>query len=49
VDALFGSVEGRKGADPASSYTATLFAVGTPLIARDIGEEAVETAVAALT
>lgn len=55
LDALFATIESRKaafengGADPASSYTAKLFAGGTPLIARKIGEEAVETAVAALT
>lgn len=49
LDALFATIESRKGADPDSSYTAKLFAGGTPLIARKLGEEAVETAVAALT
>ena len=48
LDDLFATIEARKGADPGSSYTATLFAGGTPLIARKVGEEAVETAVAAL-
>jgi len=49
LDALFAIIESRKGGDPESSYTARLFAGGTPLIARKLGEEAVETAVAALT
>ena len=49
LDALFATIESRKGGDPESSYTARLFAGGTPLIARKLGEEAVETAVAALT
>jgi len=49
LDALFATIESRKGGDPESSYTARLFAGGAPLIARKLGEEAVETAVAALT
>ncbi|MEQ9556011.1 MAG: phosphoribosyl-ATP diphosphatase [Rhodospirillales bacterium] len=49
LDALFATIESRKGGDPASSYTAKLFAGGAPLIARKLGEEAVETAIAALT
>jgi phosphoribosyl-ATP pyrophosphohydrolase len=38
----------RRGADPASSYVASLFAKGRPRIARKLGEEAVEAVVAAL-
>jgi len=39
----------RRDADPASSYVARLIASGTPLAARKLGEEAVETVVAALS
>lgn len=39
----------RQGADPSSSYVAQLFAKGLPEIARKLGEEAVEAAVAALS
>ena len=38
----------RRGADPSSSYVAQLQARGLPVIARKLGEEAVETVVAAL-
>lgn len=37
----------RKQADPASSYTAQLYASGTKRIAQKVGEEGVETALAA--
>ena len=37
----------RKGADPATSYTASLYARGTKRIAQKVGEEGVETALAA--
>ena len=37
----------RKGADPATSYTANLYARGTKRIAQKVGEEGVETALAA--
>lgn len=40
-------IAGRKGADPATSYTASLFARGTKRIAQKVGEEGVETALAA--
>jgi len=43
LDELFAVIESRKGADPASSYTAKLFARGTAKIAQKVGEEAVET------
>ena len=38
----------RKGADPASSYTAKLLAGGPALAAKKFGEEAVETVIAAV-
>jgi phosphoribosyl-ATP pyrophosphohydrolase len=38
----------RAKASPAESYVASLMARGLPVIARKVGEEAVETAVAAL-
>ena len=41
-------VRGRRGADPGTSYVASLFAKGRPRIARKLGEEAVELVVAAL-
>lgn len=40
-------IASRKGADPASSYTAQLYAKGTKRIAQKVGEEGVETALAA--
>jgi phosphoribosyl-ATP pyrophosphohydrolase len=39
----------RRDADPASSYVARLLAAGPPLAARKLGEEAIETVVAALS
>lgn len=39
----------RLGADPADSYVAQLRARGLPVIARKLGEEAVETVIAALS
>ena len=49
LDRLFSAIAARKGADPKSSYTAKLFAQGAPKIAQKLGEEAVETVIAALT
>jgi len=46
---LWDTVEDRKRNAPAGSYTAGLFAQGLPRIAQKVGEEAVETAVAALS
>ncbi len=40
-------IEGRKGADPGSSYVARLFAKGGDAILKKIGEEATETVMAA--
>lgn len=45
---LAAALELRRGADPASSYTARLLAAGVPRIAQKVGEEAVEVVVAAL-
>jgi phosphoribosyl-ATP pyrophosphohydrolase len=42
-------VASRKGADPASSYTAQLLAGGPPMAAKKFGEEAVEAALAAVS
>src|SRR6266545_2574319 len=42
LDRLWRVIESRRGADPATSYTARLFARGTPKIAQKLGEEAVE-------
>lgn len=49
LDRLYATIAERKGADPTTSYTAKLFADGRGKIARKLGEEAVETTVAALT
>jgi phosphoribosyl-ATP pyrophosphohydrolase len=46
---LEATIAARRGADPASSYVASLFAKGRPKIARKLGEEAIETIVAALS
>lgn len=48
LDQLYAVVNARKGDDPDQSYTARLFAKGTPKIAQKLGEEAVETVIAAL-
>jgi phosphoribosyl-ATP pyrophosphohydrolase len=48
IDRLFAVVQSRKDADPATSYTAKLFAQGTLKIAKKLGEEGVETALAAV-
>jgi phosphoribosyl-ATP pyrophosphohydrolase len=42
-------VAARKGADPASSYTAQLLAGGPPSAAKKFGEEAVEAVLAAVS
>lgn len=47
LDRLADTLESRQGADPASSYTAMLFAKGTDAILKKIGEEATETILAA--
>jgi phosphoribosyl-ATP pyrophosphohydrolase len=45
LDRLFAIIESRKGADPATSYTARLMARGRIKIAQKLGEEAVEAAI----
>ena len=45
---LAATIAARRDADPAISWVARLHAGGVPLIARKLGEEAVETVVAAL-
>ena len=42
-------IASRKGQDPKSSYTAYLFERGTKRIAQKVGEEGLETALAAAT
>jgi len=44
---LAATIQARKGADPASSYVASLFAKGDDAILKKIGEEATETVMAA--
>lgn len=48
LDLLYATVASRKGGDPEKSYTAKLFARGRNKIVQKLGEEAVETVVAAL-
>ena len=48
LERLFAVVEGRRGGDPETSHTARLFAKGRHKIAQKVGEEAIETVVAAL-
>jgi phosphoribosyl-ATP pyrophosphohydrolase len=46
---LFDTIVSRKGGDASGSYTAKLLARGTDKIAQKLGEEAVETVIAAVT
>ena len=48
IDRLFAAIETRKGADPSVSYTAKLLAEGRAKCAKKLGEEAVETCIAAM-
>lgn len=48
LDRLFEVIAARKGADAASSYTAKLLSRGVPACAQKLGEEAVETVIAAI-
>jgi len=48
IDALYAVIESRRGTDPDASYTARLLGKGTNKIAQKVGEEAVETVIAAL-
>ncbi len=42
LDALFATIEARKGADPSTSHSAKLMSRGTAKVAQKFGEEAVE-------
>jgi phosphoribosyl-ATP pyrophosphohydrolase len=46
---LAATIAARRTADPETSWVAKLHARGTPVIARKLGEEAIETVVAALS
>ena len=48
LDRLFATIAARRSADPASSYTAKLLKDGVERCAKKFGEEAVETAIAAV-
>ncbi len=48
LDRLYKVIASRKGADPALSNTARLFAKGSEKIAQKLGEEAVETLIEGL-
>jgi len=48
IDRLYAVIRQRQGADPESSYTARLLDEGTAKIAQKLGEEAIETALAAV-
>jgi phosphoribosyl-ATP pyrophosphohydrolase len=49
IEKLQETIADRKRNAPAGSYTASLFAAGLPRIAQKVGEEGVETVVAALS
>ncbi|MCP4394678.1 MAG: phosphoribosyl-ATP diphosphatase [Alphaproteobacteria bacterium] len=49
IGQLYDIIESRKGENPETSYTAKLLAGGAPLIARKLGEEALETVIATLS
>lgn len=48
LDSLFATIAARRGADPATSYTAKLLSRGRATIAQKLGEEAVEAVIAAV-
>ena len=48
IDRLFQLIASRKGADSSTSYTAKLFEQGRVKCAKKLGEEAVETSLAAV-
>ena len=49
IDRLYAVIEDRRVADPDKSYTAKLLARGRSKIAQKMGEEAVETVIAAIS
>lgn len=48
LQSLFETILSRKGADPSTSYTASLFSKGTAKITQKVGEEAIETCIEAM-
>lgn len=48
IERLHAVIRGRRGADPEKSYVARLYAKGRVKIAQKVGEEGVETALAAV-
>jgi len=48
LDRLFATISARRSSDPSKSYTAKLLAEGVERCAKKFGEEAVETALAAM-
>jgi phosphoribosyl-ATP pyrophosphohydrolase len=48
LERLFAVIDGRRGADPGTSYTARLLRAGKEDCARKVGEEAIETVMATL-
>jgi phosphoribosyl-ATP pyrophosphohydrolase len=48
IDRLFATIAARKGADPSVSYTAKLLSEGRAKCAKKLGEEAIETCMAAI-
>lgn len=48
LEQLESTIAARRAADPSASYVASLFAKGMPKIAQKLGEEAVETVIAAM-
>ena len=48
LERIYRVIAGRKGADPAESYTAKLYAGGTSYIAKKLSEESAEVVIAAL-
>lgn len=48
LERLYATVAARKGGDASTSYTAKLFAEGRARIAQKLGEESMETAIAAV-
>lgn len=47
LEALYATLQARKGGDPTKSYVASLYAKGPDAILKKIGEEAAETIIAA--
>jgi phosphoribosyl-ATP pyrophosphohydrolase len=48
LDRVFQTILSRRGGDPEKSYTAALFSRGHAHVARKVGEEAMETVIAAV-